>query len=98
MTSLSLMTFGSFSGLAASFPLLLKELFQDIPNPPDPLAYAFLGPLIGSAIRPVGGWISDKTGGAIVTQISGIVLLAGAIVVTLYSTGDNFTAFLLIIL
>ncbi|MEK7817577.1 MAG: nitrate/nitrite transporter [Actinomycetota bacterium] len=98
MTSLYFMTFGSFSGLSASFPLMIKELFQDIPNPPDPLAYAFLGPLIGSAIRPIGGWISDKTGGAIITHISGIMLLAGAIVVTFFTTGDNFTMFLVVML
>lgn len=98
MTALYFMTFGSFSGLSASFPLLIKELFGDIPNAPDPLAYAFLGPLIGSAIRPIGGWISDKTGGAIITHLSAIILVAGAIVVTFFTTGDNFTAFLLIML
>lgn len=72
------MTFGSFSGFAAAFPLLIKEVYGVFPNAPDPLKYAFYGPLIGSAVRVAFGPVSDRFGGAIVTQIAGIGLIACA--------------------
>lgn len=74
-----LMTFGGFSGLAAAFPLLIKTLYGGFPNPPDPLKYAFFGPLIGSASRVLFGFVADKVGGAILTTICGIALIAGTV-------------------
>ena len=56
-------TFGSFIGYSAGFPLLIKTQFPGI----DPTQYAFLGPLVGALVRPVGGWVSDRLGGARVT-------------------------------
>ncbi|WP_018608996.1 NarK family nitrate/nitrite MFS transporter [Uliginosibacterium gangwonense] len=56
-------TFGSFIGFAGAFALLTKTLFPEIAV----MHYAFIGPLIGALIRPVGGAISDKIGGARVT-------------------------------
>jgi NNP family nitrate/nitrite transporter-like MFS transporter len=56
-------TFGSFIGFSAGFPLLTKTQFTGI----DPLAYAFLGPLIGAATRSLTGGLSDKFGGGRVT-------------------------------
>lgn len=93
MTVLYFMTFGSFSGFAAAFALLLREVFGKIPGAPDPLKYAFLGALIGSAVRPVGGWISDKIGGAKVTMVSGALLLAGALAITRYTSPTSLDAF-----
>ncbi|MBI2848598.1 MAG: NarK/NasA family nitrate transporter [Chloroflexi bacterium] len=97
MLLLYIMTFGSFSGFSASFPLLIKELFGQLPNAPQPLAFAFLGPLIGSLVRPPAGWISDKVGGGIVTLVCSIILCVGAIGVT-FSTSPrsaaDFTPFL----
>ncbi len=66
------MTFGTFSGLAASFPLMIKSLYGDFPGAPDPLHYAFYGPLIGSASRVMFGFVADKVGGAILTTLTGI--------------------------
>ena len=43
MTSLYMMTFGGFSGLAATFPLLIKQGFGGFEGAPDPLKYAFWG-------------------------------------------------------
>ena len=63
MCVLYLGTFGSFIGFAAGFPLLIKSQFPDV----NPLAYAWLGPLVGAVIRPFGGWLSDKVGGGVVT-------------------------------
>jgi NNP family nitrate/nitrite transporter-like MFS transporter len=56
-------TFGSFIGYSAAFPLLIKTQFPGV----NPLQYAFLGPLVGALVRPLGGWVSDKVGGARVT-------------------------------
>ena len=63
MSWLYIGTFGSFIGYSAGFPLLIKSQFPGV----NPLAYAFLGPLLGSLIRPFGGWLADRLGGARVT-------------------------------
>ena len=70
MCVLYLGTFGSFIGFAAGFPLLIKSQFPDV----NPLAYAWLGPLVGAVIRPFGGWLSDKVGGGVVTFWNFIVM------------------------
>ena len=74
------MTFGSFSGFSAAFPLLIKTLYGNFPGAPDPLTYAFLGPLVGSLARTGAGPISDKVGGGILTHIVGIGLILCAAV------------------
>lgn len=75
-----LMTFGTFAGLSAAFPLMIKYLYGDFADAPDPLVYAFYGPLIGSASRVLFGFVADKIGGAILTTITGIGILSGAII------------------
>ena len=82
MTTLYVMTFGSFSGFAATFPLLIKTLYGNFPDAPDPLAYAFLGPLVGSIARVVAGPVSDRFGGAKVTHFAGIGMLVCVLAVT----------------
>jgi NNP family nitrate/nitrite transporter-like MFS transporter len=67
-------TFGSFIGYSAGLPLLIKTQFAGI----DPVRYAFLGPLVGALVRPVGGWLSDRLGGARVTFWNFIVMAAAA--------------------
>jgi NNP family nitrate/nitrite transporter-like MFS transporter len=79
-TATYVMTFGTFSGLSAAFPLLIKELYGRFPGAPDPLAFAFYGPLVGSAVRIAFGFVADRTGGAVVTHWSGIGLIAGSLV------------------
>lgn len=79
MCLLYLGTFGSFIGYAAGFPLLIKSQFKDV----NPLAYAWMGPLVGALIRPVGGWLADKLGGARVT-LWNFVVMALAVVGVLY--------------
>lgn len=85
MTSLYIMTFGSFSGYSAAFPLLIGKVYGGFPNAPEPLKYAFLGPLVGAAVRAAFGPISDKLGGARVTALSGIGLFVCALGVTAYA-------------
>ena len=55
-------TFGSFIGYSAAFPLLFKTQF-----PEHAANLAFLGPLVGSLARPLGGRIADKVGGTRMT-------------------------------
>ncbi|WP_425514557.1 antiporter [Georgfuchsia toluolica] len=95
MTALYIVTFGSFIGFSNAVPLAMKVIFgvQHIQDPvtgvwahslnnpsaPPVLAYAWIGPFVGALIRPVGGWISDKVGGSIVTQIiSAVMVVASA--------------------
>ena len=101
MTSLYVMTFGSFSGLGAAFPLLIKQLFGSFPNAPDPLKYAFLGPLVGAAVRAAFGPIADKIGGAKVTMISAIGLIGCGIAIVPFvnpTSMDQWNGFLWLML
>ncbi|MFP5382985.1 MAG: NarK family nitrate/nitrite MFS transporter [Gammaproteobacteria bacterium] len=86
-------TFGSFIGYSAGFAMLMKTQFTGI----DPMTYAFLGPLVGALIRPVGGWLSDKIGGAKVTFWNFLVMI-GAVFGVLHflpqnGEGGNFWGF-----
>lgn len=94
MCWLYLGTFGSFIGYSAGFPLLIKSQFPGI----NALSYAFLGPLVGALVRPLGGWLSDKVGGAAVTFWNFIAMAAavGGVLYFLPSgpSGGNFFGFL----
>ncbi len=98
MTSLYVMTFGAFSGLAAAFPVLIDKRFGDFENAPDPLTYAFIGPLVGALVRVAAGPVSDRFGGAKVTQIAGIGMVACSIWASTTmspDSRDDFTIFVL---
>ncbi len=89
MTIIYTMTFGSFIGYSAAFALAIKVVFgfqhlmvngvmtHDTVNAagPSALMYAWMGPFIGALIRPVGGMIADKMGGAKVTHIISFVMV-----------------------
>ncbi|MEO8899907.1 MAG: MFS transporter [Polyangiaceae bacterium] len=62
MSWLYIGTFGSFVGFSAAFPLLLKTQFPEVTT-----NLAFLGALVGSLARPLGGKLADRIGGAKVT-------------------------------
>jgi NNP family nitrate/nitrite transporter-like MFS transporter len=96
MTALYIVTFGSFIGFSMALPLAITVIFgfQHVPdangvmqhtlknpNAPSALTFAWMGPFIGAAIRPVGGWISDKVGGSIVTQVISVVMAAASVAV-----------------
>ncbi|MDN5571095.1 MAG: NarK/NasA family nitrate transporter [Propionibacteriaceae bacterium] len=66
-------TFGSFIGYSGSFPTLLANLFPEVT-----LSLAFLGALVGSVTRPLGGSLSDRLGGALVTIVSFAAMALGA--------------------
>jgi len=96
MTVLYIVTFGSFIGFSMALPLSITVIFGishvpdasgvlqhtlKNPNAPSALTYAWIGPFVGALVRPVGGWLSDKTGGSIVTQwISALMVVASGAV------------------
>jgi NNP family nitrate/nitrite transporter-like MFS transporter len=96
MTVLYIVTFGSFIGFSMALPLSITVIFGishvpdasgvlqhtlKNPNAPSALTYAWIGPFVGALVRPIGGWLSDKTGGSIVTQcISAVMVFASGAV------------------
>ncbi|MEO8316268.1 MAG: MFS transporter [Pseudomonadota bacterium] len=96
LTILYIVTFGSFIGFSMALPLAMKVIFDVIhvpdvngvmthtqtnPNGLPVLAYAWIGPFVGAATRPLGGWISDKIGGSIVTQWVCVVMALASVAV-----------------
>jgi NNP family nitrate/nitrite transporter-like MFS transporter len=85
MSFLYIGTFGSFIGYGFAFGLVLQNQFGRTPL--QAAAVTFIGPLLGSLIRPVGGQLADRFGGAKVSLLtyvalalaSGIVLYASSV-------------------
>jgi NNP family nitrate/nitrite transporter-like MFS transporter len=75
MSWLYIGTFGSFIGYAAAFPLLIRGQFPEV----DPVSWAFLGALVGSLVRPLGGRLADRVGGARVTAVSYLAMALGVV-------------------
>lgn len=94
MCWLYLGSFGSFIGYAAGLPLLIKSQFPHV----NALSYAWLGPLVAALIRPLGGWLADKLGGARVTLWNFIAMALGVAGAMLFlpraGEGGNFYGFL----
>jgi NNP family nitrate/nitrite transporter-like MFS transporter len=72
MSILYIGTFGSFIGYSFALPLVIKNTFPEfLAAHPFIATYlaglGFVGALIGSVSRPLGGWLSDRLGGAPVT-------------------------------
>ncbi len=76
MTWLYVMTFGSFIGYANAFPKLIDDVFVTPTNGLVTSNYIWIGAAVGALIRPVGGWLSDKLGGARVTQWDTWIMVA----------------------
>lgn len=76
MCWLTLGALGSFIGLSASLPLLAHSEFPR----DEALHLVWLGPLIGAVLRPVGGWMADRWGGARVTFWVFVAMALGAAV------------------
>ncbi len=96
MTLLYVVTFGSFIGFSMALPLSITVIFGishvpdaagvmqhtlKNPNAPSALTYAWIGPFVGAMVRPIGGWISDRKGGSIVTQVISLIMVGASIAV-----------------
>ncbi|MEU8240789.1 nitrate/nitrite transporter [Actinoplanes missouriensis] len=82
MSLLYIGTFGSFIGFGFAFGQVLQVQFAEQFNTPIKAAYlTFLGPLLGSLIRPLGGALADRLGGARVTFVNFIAMAIGASIV-----------------
>jgi len=74
---------------------VLQVQFADIFSSPVKAAYlTFLGPLIGSLIRPVGGQLADKLGGARVSFVNFVAMALGAVVVLVASLMQSLPLYL----
>ena len=76
-------TFGSFIGLAASFPMLVNTEFPTV----DAFKFAFIGPLLAALVRPIGGWLADRQGGAAITFWSFVVMAVAPLGALLFLPG-----------
>ena len=93
MTVIYTMTFGSFIGYSAALALTIKVVFgyqhlmvdgimtHSTANPagPSALMFAWMGPFIGALIRPIGGIMADRMGGARVTQWISVIMVISAL-------------------
>nr|WP_218105356.1 nitrate/nitrite transporter [Micromonospora rhizosphaerae] len=95
MSLLYIGTFGSFIGFGFAFGQVLQLQFHDrFPTPVDAAWLTFLGPLIGSLIRPLGGQLADRLGGARVTFWNFVAMAAGAGAVLYASRERSFPLYL----
>ncbi|WP_104131737.1 MFS transporter [Cryobacterium sp. M91] len=97
MTLIYLMSFGAFSGLAAQMGLIILNVYGDFPDAPNPLAFAFIGPVLGALVRAACGPLCDRFGGAIFTFIGGAGMAVGTLVTVFFLTPtsvDEFKGFL----
>jgi NNP family nitrate/nitrite transporter-like MFS transporter len=95
MSLLYIGTFGSFIGFGFAFGQVLQVQFKADFSTPIKAAYlTFLGPLIGSLIRPVGGMLADRLGGARVTFVNFVAMAASAGLVLAASRVDSLPLFI----
>jgi NNP family nitrate/nitrite transporter-like MFS transporter len=94
MSLLYIGTFGSFIGFSFAFGQVLVVQFADtFDTPVRAASLTFLGPLIGSLIRPVGGALADRFGGARVTLVTFVAMAAGASMVLAASRAESLGLF-----
>jgi len=92
-------TFGSFIGFSFAFGQVLTDQFAAhflSHGKVDPVKVAyitFLGPLIGSLIRPAGGWLADRVGGAITTLWNFLAMAVATAVVLVASEQQSLPLF-----
>jgi NNP family nitrate/nitrite transporter-like MFS transporter len=91
MSVLYIGTFGSFIGYSFAFGLVLQSQFGRTPL--QAAAVTFLGPLLGSLVRPVGGWLSDRIGGSQVTFWNFLLMGAATLVCILASGSASLALF-----
>ncbi len=98
-------TFGSFIGYGFAFGQVLQNQFpshfwasglvkgKHVVDPVQVAYLTFLGPLVGSLIRPVGGWLADRMGGARTTFWNFVAMAVAAAVVLAASVQESLVLF-----
>ncbi|GGQ31707.1 NNP family nitrate/nitrite transporter-like MFS transporter [Actinomadura coerulea] len=95
MSVLYIGTFGSFIGFGFAFGQVLQVQFGAEFDTPIKAAYlTFLGPALGSLIRPAGGWLADRLGGAKVTFWTFVAMAVSAVLVLTASRLGSLALFL----
>ncbi|MFD5761853.1 nitrate/nitrite transporter [Streptomyces sp. NPDC127044] len=91
MSFLYIGTFGSFIGYSFAFGQVLQNQFGRTPLQ---AAYVtFIGPLLGSLIRPGGGWLADRYGGARITLWNFVAMAGATGVIVVASTQKSLPLF-----
>ncbi|MEV4191810.1 nitrate/nitrite transporter [Streptomyces toxytricini] len=85
-------SFGSFIGYSFAFGLVLQTQFGRTPL--QAASFTFVGPLLGSLVRPVGGALADRFGGARITLGSFVAMAAATGVVIHASLRESLPLFL----
>jgi NNP family nitrate/nitrite transporter-like MFS transporter len=98
MSVLYIGTFGSFIGYSFALPLVIKNTFPEfLAQHPFIATYlaglGFAGALVGSLARPLGGWLSDRVGGARVTLACFVGMAAATLVAIAGVNAHSFTVF-----
>jgi MFS transporter, NNP family, nitrate/nitrite transporter len=91
MSFLYIGTFGSFIGYSFAFGLVLQTQFGRTPL--QAASITFIGPLLGSLIRPLGGRLADRYGGARITLWNFLGMGAATGVVVLASVQESLALF-----
>ncbi|HEX5568973.1 MAG TPA: nitrate/nitrite transporter [Streptomyces sp.] len=86
-------TFGSFIGYGFAFGLVLQTQFGSTPL--EAARLTFLGPLLGSLARPLGGWMSDRWGGGRVTLWVYVGMIVGTSLLLVASAHESLGLFLI---
>ncbi|MDI9886198.1 nitrate/nitrite transporter [Streptomyces sp. HNM0645] len=92
MSFLYIGTFGSFIGYSFAFGLVLQNQFGRTPL--QAASLTFVGPLLGSLIRPVGGHLADRLGGARVTLWNFALMTVAVGVVVAASVQQSLALFI----
>jgi NNP family nitrate/nitrite transporter-like MFS transporter len=91
MSFLYIGTFGSFIGYAFAFGQVLQVQFGRTPL--EAAYVTFIGPLLGSLIRPLGGWLADKYGGARISLYNYVAMGAATAVLIFASMEKSLPLF-----
>jgi NNP family nitrate/nitrite transporter-like MFS transporter len=96
MSFLYIGTFGSFIGFGFAFGQVLQNQFtEDFATPLAAAQLTWLGPLLGSLIRPLGGSLADRFGGARITFVNFLAMAIGAATVLTASKAESLPLFLI---
>lgn len=93
MSQLYICGFGIFSGLAAQMGLMIKNLYGGFDDPPNPLAWAWIGPLLGAGLRALMGPLCDRYGGGRFTLIGAAGMFVGVVVTMFFLQPTDVSQF-----